>query len=149
MQQDLFYTLFKTLDLVDVWNNAWLTVYNEYWSRVRWFANGFHEWRSQEWKSLAKRITSDQNRIVIDGNSCTISLLACFFMSWTHNSATNNHRSLIPSLSLRTIFSDLALWRHHKWSVTWREREALALVCHTRRLFLHVQIGALVIFTSK
>ena len=44
---------------------------------------------------------------------------------------------------------DLTLWRHHNWSVTSREREALALWRHIRRLFLHAQIGAKAIFTSE
>ena len=43
----------------------------------------------------------------------------------------------------------LALWRHHNWSVTSREREALALWRNIRRLFLHARIGAKAIFTSE
>ena len=104
---------------------------NDFGSRVRWFANDFHEWRSHEWKSLANRLTSDevtsenhwQNRltsdpnIVIHGNECIILFLTCYFMSWTHNSAKNNYRLLISPLWLRTAFSDLVvttvdLWRH-------------------------------------
>ena len=45
--------------------------------------------------------------------------------------------------------SDLALWRHHSWSVTSRERGVLALWRNIRRLFLHVPIGAKAIFTSE
>ena len=45
--------------IVDIKNNAWVTVNNDFWSRVRWFANDFHEWRSHEWKSLANHLTSD------------------------------------------------------------------------------------------
>ena len=45
--------------------------------------------------------------------------------------------------------SDLALWRHHSWSVTSREREILALWRHIRRLFLYAQIGAKAIFTTE
>ena len=52
-------------------------------------------------------------------------------------------------LSPRTAFSDFALWRHHSWSVTSREREILALWRHICRLFSHVQIGAKAIFTSE
>ena len=52
-------------------------------------------------------------------------------------------------LSLRMVFSDLALWRHHSWSVTSRERGVLALWRHIRRLFLHEEIGAKAIFTSE
>ena len=67
-------------------------------------------------------------------------------MSWTHHSA-KNHRTPISPLSTRMVFSDLALWRHHGWSVTSSEREVLALWRHIRRLFLHAQIGTKAIFT--
>ena len=30
-----------------------------------------------------------------------------------HNCTKNNYQSLSSPLSLRTVFSDLALWRHH------------------------------------
>ena len=42
----------------------WITIFG---SRVRRFANNFHEWRSHKWKSLANRLTSDP-KIVIHGN---------------------------------------------------------------------------------
>ena len=101
-------------------------------SRLRQFANDFHKWRSHEWKSLANRITSDPE-IVIHGNECIILFLTRYFVSWTHNSA-KNYRSLISPLSLRTVFSDLILWRHHSLSVTSRERRVLALWRHIHRL---------------
>ena len=123
----------------------WITIFG---SRVRRFANDFHEWRSHEWKSLANRITSDP-KIVIHGNECIILFLTRYLMSWTHNSAENNHRSLVSQLSPRTIVSGLALWRHRSGSVTSREREILALWRHICRLFLHAQIGAKAIFTSE
>ena len=40
-------------------NPAWVTVNNDFGSRVRRFANNFYEWRSHKWKSLANHITSD------------------------------------------------------------------------------------------
>ena len=85
-------------------NNAWVTVNNDFWSRVRWFANDFHEWHSHEWKSMANHLTSD-HKIVIHGNECIILSLTCYLMYWTHHSATNKHRSLISPLSLTTVFS--------------------------------------------
>ena len=124
---------------------TWITIFG---SRVRLFANNFHEWRSHEWKSLANRITSDHN-IVIHGKECIILFLTRYFMSWTHNSSKNNYRSLISPLSLWTVFSVLALWPHHYWSVTSRKHGVLELWCHIRRLFLHVQIGAKAIFTVE
>ena len=117
----------------------WITIFG---SRVRRFANNFREWRSHEWKSLANRITSDP-KIVI-GNECIILFLTRYLMSWT-----NNYRSLISSLSLWTVFSDLELWRHHRWYVTSRECRTLALWRHIRWSFLHAQIGAKAIFTSE
>ena len=44
----------------DIKNNAWVTVNNDFLSRVRRFGNDFHEWRSHEWKSLPNRLTSDK-----------------------------------------------------------------------------------------
>ena len=55
---------------------------------------------------------------------------------------------MIPPLSVRVVFSDLLLWRHHSWSETSREPKLLPLLRHIRRLFLHAQIGANAIFTS-
>ena len=88
-------------------------------------------------------------KIVIHGNEFIILFLTRYFVSWTHHSAANNHQWHILPLSLRTVFSDLTLWRHHSWSVTSSELEALALWCHISRLFLHGQIGANAIFTSE
>ena len=116
-------------------------------SRVRWFANNFHEWRSHEWKSLVNCFTSDP-KIVIHGNECIILFLTRYFMSWTLNSTKKNYQSLISPLLLRTVLSDLALWRHHSWSVMSDERGVLALWRHIRPLFLHAQI-AKTIFTSE
>ena len=104
-------------------NNAWVTVNNDIWSRVRWFANDFHVWRSHEWKSSANHLTSD-HKIVVLGNECIILFLTHYYMSWTHHSAANKHRSIISPLSLWTVFSDLTLWRRHSWSITSHERDA-------------------------
>ena len=123
----------------------WITIFG---SRVRRFANDFHEWRSREWKSLANRFTSCP-KIVIRGNECIILFLTHYLMSWNTQFCLNNYRALISPLSLRTVFSDLVLWRHHSWSVTSRECRTLALWRHIRRLFSHAQIGAKAIFTSE
>ena len=65
-------------------------------------------------------------------------------MPWIHKSARNNHRSIISPVSQRTLISDLALWRHH--TVTSRERGIMALWRRIRWLFLHSQIGAMLIY---
>ena len=78
---------------------------------------------------ITSRVTT---KIVIHGSKCII----LFLTRWTHNSA----ESLISPLSPRTVFSNLALWRHRSRSVTSCEREVTALWRHIRRLFLHAQI---------
>ena len=91
----------------------------------------------------------NDQRIVIRGNEYIILFLTRYFMPLNAKSAKNNYRSSISPLSLKTAFSDLAWWRHHSWSVTSRERGALVLWRHIRRLFLHAQIGVKAIFTSE
>ena len=59
-----------------------------------------------------------------------------------------NHRLPISPFSPMTVFTGLALWRHHISIVTSREREILVLWRHICRLFLHAQIGAKAIFAS-
>ena len=120
----------------------WITIFG---SRVRWFANDLHEWRSHMWKSLANRITSDPKSLF------TVINVSFYLL----------HAILCPehTMPLKTIIdlwflhchkgrSDLALWRHHSWSLTSHERGILALWRHIRRLLLHAQIGAKAIFTS-
>ena len=132
----------------DIKNNAWVTVNNDFWVTSEAICQyNFHGWRSHEWKSLANRIRSDP-KIVIHGNECIILFLTRYLMSNTQF-RQNNYRSLISPLSLWTVFSDLVLWRHHRWSVTSRECRTLALWRHIRRLFLHAQIGTKAIFTSE
>ena len=65
-------------------------------------------------KIITNRFTSDP-KIVIQGNECIVLFLTRYFMSWTHNFAKINYVSLISPLSPGTIFSDIALWRHHSW----------------------------------
>ena len=59
-------------------------------------------------------------------------------------------RQLLNSPMLpRTVFSDLAMWCNHSWSVTSRTRQVLALWRHIRQLFLRTQIDAKAIFTGE
>ena len=100
----------------------------------------------QWWKSFNRypKSTKDSLRpkIVIHDNECIISFLTRYFMSRARNSAKNNYRPLISSLTHRTVFSDLALWRQYSWSVTSPKRQVLAFWHHICRLFLEAQIGA-------
>ena len=129
-------------------DNAWVTVNNDFWVTSEAICQGF----SRVTKSRVKIIGKSHHewpKIVIHGNECIILFLVRYFMPWTHNSAKNNHRSLISQLSPRTVVSDLALWRHHNGSLTSREREILALWRHICRLFSRAQIGTKTSFTSE
>ena len=137
------------LDMViEIKNNARVTVNNDSWvtseaicqkfsrvtkSRMKIFGKSHHEWPKNRYSRV----------------ECIILLLTRYFMSWKHNSAEYNHRSLISQLSPRTVVPDLALWRHHSGSVTSCDREMPALWCHIRRLFSHAQIGTKAIFTGE
>ena len=120
--------------------------YNDFSSGVMYFANDFHEWRSYGWKSLANHFTIDEKSLFTVMNVLFYFLRA--ISSPEHNSAIN-HQSRSSPLSIRTVFSEVAFWRHHGWSVTSRESEVLALWRHIPRLFLHAQIGTTAIFTSE
>ena len=78
-----------------------------------------------------------------------------YFISYTLyilSTSFRNKQSSIAHFAIVAsdgLFWILSLWRHHSWSVTSREREALALLRHIRRLLLHPQIGAKAIFTSE
>ena len=133
----------------DIKNNAWVTVNNDFWSRVGWFANDFHEWRSHEWKLLANHHTSAQKKSLFMVMNVLFNFLhTILYLEHTVPLQTNN-RSLISPLSLGTVFTDMALWCHHSWSARSREREPLALWCHICQLFLHAQTGTKAIFTSE
>ena len=86
------------------------------------------------------QVTSQlSKKIVIHGNQCIILFRIHYLMSSMHNSFKSNHQSFISQLSPRTVFSDLALWRHYGWSMMSRVREALAFWRHIRRLFLYMK----------
>ena len=96
----------------------WITICG---SRVRQFPHENH------WQ-IASRMT--EKSLFTATNA--LFFLKLYFKAWTQSSAKNNHRSLISTLSLRTVFFYLTLWRHHNWSVTSRERGARALWHHIR-----------------
>ena len=133
----------------DIKNNAWVTMNNDFLG---------HEWgdlpiiftsdkvTSENCWQIASRVTQKSLFMVTNVLFYFLHAILC---PWTHNSVKNNHRLPILPLSLRMVFSDLALWRHYIWSVMSRERGLLALWRHFCRLFFHAQIGAKVIFTSE
>ena len=133
----------------DIKNNAWVTVNNDFLG---------HEWGDLPMIFTSDEVTSENHwqiaSRVTQKSLFTVTNVLFYFLHailcpGTHQSAKNHHRSLFSQLSPRTAFSDFALWRHHSWSVTSREREILALWRHICRLFLHVEIGAKAIFTSE
>ena len=79
----------------DIKNNAWVTVNNDFLSRVRRFDNDFHEWRSHEWKSLPNRLTSDKN---------------CYLLRHSWKSLSN--RLTIDKKSLFTVTNVLFYFLH-------------------------------------
>ena len=95
------------LHIYDIKNNAWVPVNNDF------FVTGevIRQWFSRVTKSRVKIIAESPHE-------CIILFLTRFFMSWTDKSAKNYHPVLISPLLLRAVFSDLALWYHHNWSVT-------------------------------
>ena len=107
---------------------------NDFWSRVRWFASGFpnDEVKSEDHWQITTRVKS-----LFTVTNYFFLFLTCHLIFWTHNSATNNHRSLILPSSLRTVLSVLELWRHHSWSMTSHDLEVwrhirLFVECHCR-----------------
>ena len=133
----------------DIKNNAWVTVNNDFWVT----SEAICQWFSRVTKSRVKIIGKSHHewpkKSLFTVTNVLFYFLHAILCPGTHNSAKNHHRSLISQLSPRTAFSDFALWRHHGWSVTSRERKILALWRHIRRLSLHAQIGAKAIFTSE
>ena len=127
----------------EIKNNAWVTVNNDFWVTMIFTSDKV---TSENHRQIASRVTQKSSFTVTNVLFYFLHAILC---PWTHNSAKNNHRSLISQLSPRTVVSDLALWRHRSGSVTSREREILALWRHICRLFLHAQIGAKEIFTSE
>ena len=104
MKCQSIWLLFKN----EIKNNAWVTMNNDFWSRVRSFVIDFDEWRLEIGKSpheWPKKSLFTLTNVLF--------YFLHYFMSWTHHFSTNNNRSLISPLSLRMVFSDLTLWRWH------------------------------------
>ena len=74
----------------------------------------------RQWKSRPNRLRGDDKKIGIHAKPWTILFLPCYFMFWTHSSATNTYRSIISTLSPRTFLFPtehcdvvtVDLWRH-------------------------------------
>ena len=86
------------------------------WITIFVTGEAIRQWFSRVTKSPAQIIAESLQgwrKIVIKDNESIMLFLIRYFVSWKHYSAKNNDRSLISPLSLRTVFSELELWRHH------------------------------------
>ena len=89
-----------------------------FWSRVGWFANDFHEWRSHEWKSLAKHLMSDQKSLFMVTNVLFYFLHAILYLEHTVLLQTiidHPFRHCCQGPSFLTWHCDVItvdLWRH-------------------------------------
>ena len=68
-------------------------------SQVKIIDQSLHEWAAKSLFMVTRTL---------------FSFLTRYFMHWTHEHVEDNHRSLSSPLSPRTVFSNLALWRHHR-----------------------------------
>ena len=94
-----------------------------FWSRVGWFANDFHEWRSHEWKLLLNHLMSDQNSTVLlwrHGNSyCDVILTYCPpIVSKLVSSVFPLSSSLLSLVNNRVRFHSLACKKLKLWSLS-------------------------------
>ena len=118
----------------DIKNNAWVTVNNDFLSRVRQFGNDFHEWRSH------CRIASRVTKIVIHRNECIIFFLHAMLC----HEHTNPLRTIIersfchccqgrPFLTEHCDVTTIDLWRHEN-AKNWH-CDVIFVDCHcTRKL---------------
>ena len=93
----------------------WITIF---WSRVGCFANDFHEWRSHEWKSLTKHLTSDQKPLFTVTNVLFYFLHAILYLEHTNPLQTiidrpfRHCRQGRPFLTWHCDVITVDLWRH-------------------------------------
>ena len=102
----------------EIKNNVWITVNNDFLSRVGRFGNDFHEWRSHEWKSLPNRLTCDKKSLFTVTN-----VLFYFLHVILCHEHTNPLRTIIersfrhccqgrPFLTEHCDVTTIDLWRH-------------------------------------
>ena len=114
-------------------NNAFVTMNNDFLSRVRLFSNDFHQWLCHSWKSLPNRLTRDKKslsslvKIIADfvtcENHCRIASHVTKQSLFTVTNVLSYflHAILCPEQTalLETIINpwlhnyNLALWHHH------------------------------------
>ena len=99
----------------------WITIFG---SRVRWFANDFHTWRSHEWKSLANRITSDPKITIHVTNVLFYFLHAILCLEHKIPQKTLSIADFII-VAKDSLF--LALWCHHSSSAMSHECKMIFL----------------------
>ena len=83
---------------------------------MRWFANDFHEWRSHSWNFLVNRfVMRDKISLFTANHTILYFYTQCYTL---YGRDESNCRSLISTLSPRTVLSNLALWCHHGITLT-------------------------------
>ena len=85
-----FHIKYQIHTMKDIKNNAWVTVNNDFLSRVRRFGNDFHEWLRHSWKSLPNRLTSDKKSLFTVTN-----VLFYFLYAILCHEHTNRLRTII------------------------------------------------------
>ena len=116
---------------------------NDFGSRVKRFSS--YEVTSENNWQTASRVTQKSLFTVTNVLSYFLQAILC-----SEHTIPLNQLSIADfAIVAEDGIDDLALWRHHSWSVTSCERGVLPLWCHIRWLFLHAQIGAKAIFINE
>ena len=115
----------------------------DFWWRVRWLADGFHEWRSYEWRSLANLLTSDQKTLF------TVTSVLIYFL---HAILCAEHtiklrKATIAHFAIATNDGLFWLMASPRLICDVTRTRCTGSVTSYRRLFLHAQVGAKAIFT--
>ena len=125
--------------MLEIKNNAWVTVNNDFLSRVRRFGDDFHEWRSHELKSLPNRLTSDKKSLFTVTNVLFYFLHAILCHEHTNSLRTIIERSFShcchrrPFLTEHCDVTTIDLWCHA--NVKYWYCDVILVYCHcTRKL---------------
>ena len=136
------------ITILEIKNNVWVTMNNDFWG---------HEWGDLPIIFTSDEVTSENHwQIASRVTQKSLLMVTNALFYFLHTIWCSEHTIPLKQLSFADfaiVAKDslfwLVLWRHHSWSVTSSECRTLALWCHIRRLFLHLQICAKAIFTSE
>ena len=120
----------------------WIMIFGHEWSDLPMIFMSDEVTSENHWQ-ITSRVTRKSLFMVTNVLFYFLQAILC---SEHTNSTENNYWLFFLPSSPRMVFSVLALWHHHGWSVMSQE---LALWRHIRRLFLHMQVGVNAIFTRE